>query len=686
MRNIILKHLELTNYRNIKHGVYEFDGSSKIVGDNRIGKTNTLEAIYYLLTDSLLGGSNDIAEIKPREDTKATVRIAGNFEVDGKEIELGKEYEENWVKTRGTSELVFKGHNISYIFNGVKQSTVKEYNRLLAEEFGITTADYGKIDILKMLVDPFYLGNIGEDKDWQALRTFIITLIGDINDDDVFKKDPTLALIKNDLNQVSGRIDQLKKQYKQNADELNEKIIGLDAQIKMLEETPDATDEEVAIAKKGVEDIQAKIDALKSNKGEDVASKQIEDKIRQVSSEIILQRETDLQIATLNPATNKKNTLLKSQANLQQELNNVLGSRSAILDDLSINERKQTSATYQINECINTRENLIKQLHELDDQLANPDEHIETICPTCHREFEADKTEEIKQSYIDHLRAEKDKLITSGKANKTLKEAKEKELADLKTAHSTIEIEQEKIEGLIKDLNSKIAELGVQIDNIVEPVQTESKKLTDLRAKKLDLEKELTESRNAFASGYNTTNQAIYDLQQDLVPFNSVIEKRKYYDMSQSKLASVKTEKGETSKQLIGVEQKSELVKTFIYTKLKMLDENVSKVFGNIKFQLIKENINGGFDTICKPYIFDIEKNESTDVTWKSGSMSEKIITGVCIAECIKTKLGLPNLPYLFDQGGEISANTLANKFKTNSQIICVKVQDNIMKPMVVKM
>ena len=44
------------------------------------------------------------------------------------------------------------------------------------------------------------------------------------------------------------------------------------------------------LKRKGVEDIQAKIDALKSNKGEDVASKQIEDKIRQVSNEIILQR------------------------------------------------------------------------------------------------------------------------------------------------------------------------------------------------------------------------------------------------------------------------------------------------------------------------------------------------------------------------------------------------------------
>lgn len=155
--------------------------------------------------------------------------------------------------------------------------------------------------------------------------------------------------------------------------------------------------------------------------------------------------------------------------------------------------------------------------------------------------------------------------------------------------------------------------------------------------------------------------------------------------MSQDKLNLVKAEKADTSKLLIAVEQKTELVKTFIYTKLRMLDDNVSKVFGNIKFQLIKENINGGFDTICKPYIFNIDKNESTDVTWKSGSKSEKVITGIAIAECIKKNLGLPNLPYLFDEGGEISNNTFSTKFKTDSQIICVKVQDNIQKPMVIK-
>jgi DNA repair protein SbcC/Rad50 len=685
MKNIILKHLELTNYRNIKHGVYEFDGSSKIVGDNRIGKTNTLESIYYLLTDSLLGGSNDIAEIKPREDTKATVRISAIFDIDGKEIEIGKEYEENWVKTRGTQETIFKGHNISYIFNGVKQSTIKEYNRLLADEFGITTNDYGKVNIFKMLIDPFYLGNMGESIDWGSLRTFIITLVGDIQDSDVFTKNPTLALIKNDLEKVGGRIDQLKKQFKQNADELNEKIIGLDAQIKMLEETPNATDEEIAIARKGKEDLQNKIDELKSNKGTDIVSKQVEDKIRDISTQIILQRETDLQIASLNPAFNKKNNLLKEQAEKQQSLNDIVSSKSKLMSEISYNEMQQSTLVYQIEECSRKRTDLLKQLGELDNEINNPDKFVQTTCPTCHREFETDKVDEIKQSFIKGKEDTKIKLIAVGKENKATKESKEQQLATLKIEHDQLSANLEKLDEPRKLLNADIIKIQEQIDNFVEPTQIESKKLADLKAQKVLLENELIESRKAYESGINGTNQAIYDIQEQLQPFESILEKRKYFEMSQDKLNLVKTEKADTSKLLIAVEQKTELVKTFIYTKLRMLDDNVSKVFGNIKFQLIKENINGGFDTICKPYIFNIDKNESTDVTWKSGSKSEKVITGIAIAECIKTNLGLPNLPYLFDEGGEISNNTFSTKFKTDSQIICVKVQDNIQKPMVIK-
>ena len=102
---------------------------------------------------------------------------------------------------------------------------------------------------------------------------------------------------------------------------------------------------------------------------------------------------------------------------------------------------------------------------------------------------------------------------------------------------------------------------------------------------------------------------------------------------------------------------------------------------------MIQENIKAGsFDPICKPYIFDTVTGESTNTTWRSGSKSEQVATGIAIVDCIKKTLDLPNMPFLFDEGGEISSETLAQRLKTDSQLICVKVVDNIQKPLVQKL
>ena len=135
----------------------------------------------------------------------------------------------------------------------------------------------------------------------------------------------------------------------------------------------------------------------------------------------------------------------------------------------------------------------------------------------------------------------------------------------------------------------------------------------------------------------------------------------------------------------MNIEQKIDLVNKYVYVKLRMLDENVARVFGNIKFQLIKENINGGFDPVCKVFIYDTVKNESTKTLWKSGSKSERIATGIAIAEKIKDVLQISSLPFLFDEGGEVSVDTFKTRLITDSQLICVEVKDNIMSPMVMK-
>ena len=153
-KNIILKKLEITNYRSIKHQVLFFDGNSKIVGENRIGKTNTIDALYWLLTDKLLNGSKDIEQIKPLDDTKLTVRVDGTFLVDGKEIVISKEFAEEWVKTRGTEDLVMKGHTTTYYYNGVKQGTKKQFDLLFNADFGLDKVkDYQGIDIIQFIVE-----------------------------------------------------------------------------------------------------------------------------------------------------------------------------------------------------------------------------------------------------------------------------------------------------------------------------------------------------------------------------------------------------------------------------------------------------------------------------------------------------------------------------------------------------
>ena len=266
-KKIQLKKLELTNYRNIEFAVYEFNGSSAIVGDNRIGKTNTLESIYWLLTDKLLDGSSEVAAIKPLKDTKLKVSVKGTFDIDGKEVVIQKDYYENWVKTRGTTDLELKGHCIDLFYNGVKQPSQRAFIQLLNEDLGFTQDATIKVDFMQMLINPFYLGNMGDGKDWTELRNFIIRLVGDVSDQDVIKSNPVYNLIKEDLEQVNGRIDQLKKRYSGEIDNLKTQIIGDDSQLDLLSKTPNPTDDELEIANKGIEEHEDRIRELKSGKG-----------------------------------------------------------------------------------------------------------------------------------------------------------------------------------------------------------------------------------------------------------------------------------------------------------------------------------------------------------------------------------------------------------------------------------
>lgn len=678
MKQIRLQQLELTNYRNIEHEVYTFSGTNaKIVGENRIGKTNTLEAIYFLLSNYLLDGSSDLANLKPLTDTKKEVSVEGTFEVyddetpqiKPREITLKKTYKEKWVKTRGTDEVVMQGHIETYYVNGIEQPKEKAFYDVLQEYFGVRNDEKGEIDIIQMLVNPLYLGNIGDSKDWTKLRTYIVKLIGDVEDKEIFEKEPSTKVLEQDLLNALGKTDQLKKMYKDKVDTLNTQITGLDSQIELLEKTERPSDESVEKAKALIEASNAKILELKTTGSKDSVVEQLESEIFTISKEIVEKNQIEFNAFLESQKTNEKGEHDKKVRELNNEINGLVSN----LSDIQI---KRGDFNIKVKEAQAKRGSLVISYKEYDNRIKNLDNEVIKECPTCHRPFEENEIETRKKELLANLNTCKEQIVNEGKETKA-------KLDNLNSQVAKLESEENEIRAKIGTLRGQLNELENQTFETT--IFKESDELVALREKEKNLKLELADRKAKVSEKASDNFDLITRLEEDKMNAQKVIDDRNYYDRQMALLESVKLEEKSVSQVLTQVEQKQEALKLYIYTKLRVLDEHIAKVFGKIKFQLIKENINGGFDPVCKPYIYDVDKECSTDVLWKSGSKSEKIITGIAIVEAIRNELGLSELPFLFDEGGEISNETLKSKFKTNAQIICVRVADNIMKPHIVK-
>ena len=684
MKEVRLLQLELTNYRNIEHEVYVFNGrNAKIVGENRIGKTNTLEAIYFLLTNYLLDGSSDLNALKPLADTKRVVSVKGTFSVDGKTISLEKRYEENWVKTRGTNDVVLKGHTETYIFNDIEQATARQYHDLLEEHFGFRSDIKGDVDVAQMLSNPLYLGNLGESKDWTALRSFIIKTIGDVTDEEVYAEEPTTIAIKEDLEKALGKTENVKKLYNNDISALKEKIKANEANIELLEKTPKPTDEEVEFAKTKKQEHENNIARLQNGIGRNKEIEELENKVYE-TKKAVLELNTKEFTAYKQSLGDPNKEVNEEINNASKDLNDYVEKKIELNNQMRELNSEQRINLSSIDSCKAKRTSLLADYHKLDDEKRNVDNVVQSVCPTCGKPLDEDKVKEAKDRYLNGLDEKINFIVSEGKAvAKELAdhEAKVKEIND-----KLIQVTKD-FEAIDKEVNARrehIEELKGKLVSNDTSSFVESDELKAMRKNLTDLEEQLLTARQKESENNTKTAELIDEEEKAIEPLRRVIADKVYYDRQMETLAGVRTQLKANQDSLVDVEQKKELLDTFIYTKLHLLDKHVAKVFGDIKFQLIKENINGGFDPVCKPYIFDIENCRSTDTLWKSGSKSEKIITGIAIAEHIKSYLGLTELPYLFDEGGEISTDTFATKFKTNAQIICVKVEDNINKPVVI--
>jgi len=672
--------VEIKNFRNIKDLCFDLSDKTAVRGKNHIGKTNALQAIYWVLNDCLLDNVKEYDSIIPNDDRRKTVSVKLTFDNNHT---FEKTYREIWQRTRGGGRLGderMTGHDTGYIKDGAllktKMEATQELKNLLFGDYK-DKVDSLQINLGKAIIDPLYLFKY---EDWRKVRNFIISLVGDISDDDVFEKFPDLNPIKQDLATLNGNTTLLNRKYTMESQSLGADLKQLETLIdndsKKIEETT-ISDTDIELAKQDEEYYKDVVKSIKAGKKNPEKTK-LQERVGELTTMIAdISNQINEEEQIYRDEFNKRrdeayansDTAYKQLTSAKNELNDFDSSKRKIERDL---ENARNSLQY-----LNIKKTDLRDLYAKTKK-GEFNFHAQK-CPKCGAILNEREMELEKSSFESNKNAKLMKIVDDGKSNNA---------------------EISKTEHVIEELNVKLAFyteesrklLEQKVASLEENYKRVSSATVDEPVKKSSLRKDLDGYNNELSNiktkirelDYNdtlNTKDALAKAQEEWKPRLEKIDEvnRKLIINADAKKEFEKhtTDKTAKSMKQIEVDEKKDKLKKFVLEKLDMVKESTKKLFPDLDFILVEPNIKeGSFDEVCYPKIIGKE------TPFLEGSNSERILTGIRVIEDIKAFLNLEDLPIIFDEGETLDSDSIS-KILTNSQIITAVVDDNYITPTV---
>lgn len=675
----------INNFRNIQHVEYDLDQRNIFCGPNKQGKTNTISAIYWALTGYQIDGTSDSAKNKPFTDTSLEVSVELQFDT----FKMKRTFQEDWVKTRGSNEVTLKGHKQNIYINDVK-FTIKagedKIKALLGLNINLSTS---KFDLLRCVIDPYYIVNMSSQNNWKVLREFIIELVGDVTPQDVFAALPDMGLESKSFIAAKDYDTATCSQFlKTQIKHLNEDIKSYESKIEGFKEAyvqPPLND--CLEARKQITILQGKIEKIK-----DAQRSYVNPKVAKLQESLEYARMELLKSQT-NDAMNIQNyngSLDTQIAHIQEELDHILPTfnqhrniknnldNRMLEKQMELRKMKLERETFE-----NQRKQKLNEYHQANamEFVYNVQPQSAIVCPECGCVLNQDVMANENKMREDALRNfEMEKQFTIEGILKLGKELRNKVdnltfgIEDLEK--EVYQMQDELVEATqgyedadkqVKEFENQIASLRSQRKVSVIQDSAETKRIKDNIVR---LQNELEEAKRTNTSNFDYDVQ-INELNVQIAEHNRVLDQERDYERGQQLIKQYEFDlqnkidkKVEYEVLLINVEQ-------YIKTKLELMDSNVKKVFGErLTFKLVESNIKeGSFDEVCKPTVLDKQ------TLLIDGSGAEKIQSGIYIIESIKEKLAIYDTPIIFDEADKLDSVSLT-KLYTNSQIISTKVDD----------
>lgn len=594
MTEIILKDIELKNFKGVKNLKTEFnDGANVVKGANGTGKTTLVDAFNWLLfeKDSTGAAQFDIKTIDPSGEVKHKLdhEVTATLEINGQLVELKKTYKEDWKTKRGTTIEEFSGHTTDRYINGVP-SKQKDYNAYIA-----TLVDEEKF---KLLTNPLYLAGM----EWKKRRQLLWQLVDDVEDAEIFKKNPETKTLEKELK--GAKAEELRDKYNYQRKNLEKDKADIPVRIDTLHEQiveveAESVNVHIRATRAGIDRVDEELQGLATNAI-------TEDQQKAAALELeIKDLETKDELARREQAAELKKPIQEAELKLEE---------------LRRKEAATTRTLDSLNEQIDTIEDEQAPLRERYKELQKKEIHIDldSVCPTCNRPFAEHelegRTADLKAK-ANKLKAEEmEKLNARGLQLKARKEKLTAEAEDTVKALDALGAEIKETKGAHMAATQAFAEYA-KADR-PEPAQEEKaeleklkKKINEAKNNNLQYNKmELIEKKGNLQRELETLNKKLWQVEQNIKTAETIKD--------------LEAEEKELNIKLLETLAKLNAIEEYTRTKAELLEEKLNNKFTNVKVRLFNRQINGGIQEACDLLIDGYKP-------WSTASTGERIAAGV---------------------------------------------------------
>lgn len=568
---LALKMLAISNFKGCKKRVLKFDGNSKILGANAVGKTTCCDAWMWLFADTNTALIKN-PPVTPLGMEECISRVEAELEIDGKPLSIAKNQK---YKSKDVDGKITSSITNTYEINSVE----KAYKDFVADltERGIPMDDF----LTFSHPAAFTSNNSKQGREKQ--RALLFKMCEGITDNDIANEINGIEELKELFDTY--KLEEIEQMQKSTLKKIKESV-GLDNSI-----------------------INARIEEVLSQKSK-VDEKVLEEQKKQYEAEIE-RCEKELQDVS-KAKTDKSKELSKLLTELSEETikanektNAERTEVDAVVRDLERNiqeskfqlenaERELTRTERLLNEAEQDIENH-RTIYKKEQNAVIDDDAL--VCSLCGRPFEEDKISTIKAEFEQN---------------------KAKRLATLK---STGEELKAKIEGYKDDID-KVGEKIERLGNLIETTQgmldvakekseklstvATNEKITNLNEKIAKIEAELKQSDDTRKEEIESAKNVARQMLNQVIGELSVVSRNKELD---KRVEELREERKNAEIKRANAEKILNEVDIFKKAKNDRLSEEINKHFKVAQFRLFKQLKNGNIEDACDVLIDGKEIN-----------------------------------------------------------------------------